>query len=185
MKTPLPADPVRQGRIKLLGLAAIFSLPVVLGWIAFLFDLVPGATGNYGELVAPRPVEGPGLETLRGSWVMLTFDAPECDAYCERKLYFMRQVRRAQGKEQLRVERVWVLTGSGSPKSELLAAIDETRVLPPPGGRFVAQFPYAVSPVDHIYLIDPRGNLMMRYPRDPDPSRMIRDLQRILKYARS
>jgi len=181
----LPADPVRLGRLKLLALAGVFSLPVVLGWIAFLFDLVPGTAGNYGELLAPRPVEGAALEALRGKWVLLVFDAPECDAYCERKLYFIRQVRRAQGKEQLRVERAWVLTGAGAPRAELLAAIDDTRILPPQGGRFLAQFPFQASPVDHIYLIDPLGNLMMRYQKDPDPSRMIRDLQRILKYARS
>jgi hypothetical protein len=181
----LPADPVRRGRIKLLALAGVFSLPVVLGWIAFLFDLVPGATGNYGELITPRPIEGADMAALRGKWVLLSFDTPECDAYCERKLYFMRQVRRAQGRDQLRVERAWVLTGSGTPRADVLAAIEETRVLPPQGPRFLAQFPFGVSPVDHLYLVDPQGNLMMRYPRDPDPSRMIRDLQRILKYARS
>jgi len=37
---------------------------------------------------------------------------------------------------------------------------------------------------DHIYLIDPLGNLMMRYPRDPEPARIIKDLQRLLKYSR-
>ena len=180
----LPADPVRRGRLKLLALAGVFSLPVLLGWIAFLFDWVPGATGNYGELVAPRKLDSAALESLRGKWVLLTFDAPECDAYCERKLYFMRQVRRAQGKEQLGVERVWILTGSGAPKAELLAAIDDTRVLPPQGQRLLAQVPFAVSPADHIYIVDPQGFLMMRYPREPDPSRMLRDLQRLLKYAR-
>ena len=37
---------------------------------------------------------------------------------------------------------------------------------------------------DHIYLVDPLGNVMMRFPRDADPSRMIKDLQRLLKYSR-
>ena len=37
---------------------------------------------------------------------------------------------------------------------------------------------------DHIYLVDPLGNLMLRFPRDPDPSRMIKDLQRLLRYSR-
>lgn len=182
---PQPADRVRRGRLKLLALAGVFSLPVLLDWIAYLFDLVPDATGNYGELIAPRPLAGAAMEPFRGQWVMLMFDVPECDAYCERKLYFMRQVRRAQGKDQLRVERAWVLTGPGAPRAALLAAIEGARVLPPQGASFLAQFPFGVSPADHVYLVDPRGNLMMRYPRDPDPARMIRDLQRILKYARS
>lgn len=181
---PQPEDAVRRGRLKLLGLALVFSAPVVLGWLAFLFDWVPGATGNYGELLAPRPLAHPVIEAWRGKWVLVTFDAPACDAYCERKLYFMRQVRRAQGRDQLRVERLWVLTAPGSPRPELLAAIEDTRVLEPQGPSLVSQFPFAVSPADHVYLVDARGFLMMRFPRDPDPARMIRDLQRLLKYTR-
>jgi hypothetical protein len=52
------------------------------------------------------------------------------------------------------------------------------------GLRLLSQFPFATSPADHVYLVDSQGFLMMRFPRDPDPSRMIRDLQRLLKYAR-
>lgn len=182
--TPPQDDAVRRGRLKLLGLAAIFSLPVVLGWLAFLLDWVPGATGNYGELLPPKAIASPLFEPWRGHWVLATFDAPECDAYCERKLYFLRQVRRAQGRDQLRVERAWVLTGPGAPKAELLVAIEGTHVLPPQGAALLSQFPYATSPVDHIYLVDPQGRLMMRFPRDPDPARMLRDLRRLLKYAR-
>jgi hypothetical protein len=32
-------------------------------------------------------------------------------------------------------------------------------------------------------VIDPLGNLMMRFPREPDPSRMLKDLQRLLKVS--
>ena len=77
-----------------------------------------------------------------------------------------------------RVERLWVLTDAGKPRAELLAAIEGTRI---------AGTPTPASPamrVDHIYLVDPLGNLMMRFPRDPDPSKMIKDLQRLLKYSR-
>ncbi len=66
---------------------------------------------NYGELLAAKPVSG--FEPLRGKWVLVTFDAAACDAYCEKKLYFMRQVRRAQGKDMDRIERLWVLTDAG------------------------------------------------------------------------
>ena len=37
---------------------------------------------------------------------------------------------------------------------------------------------------DHIYLVDPLGNLMMRFPADPNPSRMKKDLIRLLKASR-
>jgi thioredoxin-related protein len=152
---------------------------VVLGTAAYLWGWTPGTASNYGELIAPRPVP---LAELRGKWVLVSFDAAACDAYCEKKLYFMRQVRRAQGKEMDRVERLWVLTDAGKPRVELVAAIEGTKMRAS-GESLAAAFPGNAT--DHIYLVDPLGNLMLRFPRDPDPSKMIKDLQRLLKYSRT
>ena len=156
--------------------ALVCAAPVVLGTAAYLFGWSPGAPANYGELIPPRVIAP--LSELRGKWVIVTFDAAACDAYCERKLYIARQVRRAQGKDMERIERMWVVTDAGKPRPDILAATEGTRV-----GRFAPDgFPGA--PSDHIYLVDPLGNLMMRFPRDPDPSQVIKDLQRLLKYSR-
>jgi len=76
---------------------------------------------------------------------------------------------------------VWLLTDSEAPKAPLLAAIDGTRIAS--AGPLQKIFPGVQS--DHLYMVDPQGNLMMRFPRDLDPSRMIRDLQRLLKYSRT
>jgi hypothetical protein len=165
-------------RLKLLLLFLACAAPFVLGWAAWYFKWGTGSPGNYGELIAPRPLSGPPFQELRGKWLLVSFDAAACDAYCERKLYFMRQVRTAQGKEQARVERLWIITDAGTPRPELVAAIEGTRI----SKAKPAAFPG--DPVDHVYLVDPQGNLMMRFPRDPDPSRMLKDLQRLLKYSR-
>jgi hypothetical protein len=172
----------RRGRAKLVLLAAVFALPLALAVLAYRLDWAPGTSANYGELVAPpRPLAGAPFEALRGKWVLVSFDAAACDAYCERKLYFMRQVRRAQGKDQDRVERLWLLTDDGQPRAEVLAAIEGTRLARDPGG--AARFPAGASHADHIYVVDPLGYLMLRYPRDPDPSRMLKDLQRLLRLS--
>jgi hypothetical protein len=180
VKNLLPSNPVKRGRVKLLLLAAFFLLPAAASWIAWRYELVPGASGNYGTLLSPRPVRGAPLAALRGKWVLVQFDAGACDAWCERKLYIMRQIRRAQGKEMQRVERLWLLTDAVQPRAELQAAIEGT-VIAPAGA--AADFPAEAILKDHIYLVDPLGNLMMRFPRDPDPSRMIKDLQRLLKVS--
>lgn len=164
-----------MSRLKLLGLFLACAAPFVLAWMAYLFDWTAGTTSNYGELVAPSPLAAPPFLPLRGKWVLVTADAAACDAYCEKKLYFMRQVRRAQGKEMGRVERLWLVSDGAAPRAELAAAIEGTRVL---------SFKDAAFSPEHIYLVDPLGNLMMRFPRDPDPSRMIKDLQRLLKASR-
>lgn len=175
-----PPESVGRGRLELALLGALFVLPLVLATLAWWLDWAPGTTSNYGELISPaHPLSGPPFEALRGKWVLVSFDAAACDAYCERKLYFMRQVRRAQGKDQERVERLWLITDAGRPRAELLAAIEGTRI--ERGAPLAAQFPAATA--DHIYVVDPLGNLMMRFPRDPDPSRILKDLQRLLRIS--
>jgi cytochrome oxidase Cu insertion factor (SCO1/SenC/PrrC family) len=167
-----------SARLKLGFLFLACAAPFVLGSAAWYFGWGTGSRGNYGELITPRPLPGAPFDELRGKWVLVSFDAAACDAYCERKLYFMRQVRTAQGKEQARVERLWLLLDAAAPRASLLPAIEGTRIARASAGAFPG------NPVDHIYLVDPLGNLMLRFPRDPDPSRMLKDLQRLLKYSR-
>jgi hypothetical protein len=167
-------------RTTLLLIALACAAPVILATLVYYFGWAPGGSSNYGELIPPRPIPGAPLEKLRGKWVLVTFDAAACDSYCEQKLYFMRQTRRAQGKEQVRIERLWLLTDGGRPRPELLAALEDAHIAPADG--LPQAFPG--NAVDHIYLVDPLGNLMLRFPRDPDPKRIIKDLSRLLKYSR-
>jgi hypothetical protein len=180
VKNEIPSNPAKRGRAKLVLLGLFFLLPVAASWLAWRFELVPGASGNYGALLPPRPVLTAPVAALKGRWVLVQFDGGACDEWCERKLYIMRQIRRAQGKEMQRVERLWLLTDSIQPRGELRAAIEGTVIAPAGAG---AGFPAEKSVIDHIYLVDPLGNLMMRFPRDPDPSRMIKDLQRLLRVS--
>jgi hypothetical protein len=103
-----------------------------------------------------------------------------CDEACQQALYFTRQVRTAQAKESTRVARVWLLSDDGAPDAELLAKHPELLVaradrkwLEQLDGTAVAQ----------VWLADPRGQVMMRYPTELDPKGMIKDLARLLKYS--
>lgn len=165
-------------RAKLLGLFLACAAPFVLGWAAWYFEWGTGSPGNYGELVEPRLLTGPPFTEMRGKWLLVTFDAAGCDAYCEKKLYYMRQIRTAQGKEQDRIQRVWSLTNGERVRPELLAAFEGTRIVR------ADPAPFPGNPVEHVYLVDPLGNLMMRFPRDPNPSLMLKDLRRLLRYSR-
>ena len=182
MKNHKPDDPVRRGRLKLALLAAFFLLPIGASWVVWKFDLAPGVAGNYGTLLSPRPLALPALAGLKGKWVLVQIDSGACAAACERKHYFMRQVRRAQGKEMARIERLWLLTDAAQPSPALLAAIEGT-VVAGESAALAASFPAERAATEHIYLVDPLGNLMMRFPMDPDPSRVIKDLKQLLKFS--
>jgi len=181
VSAPTPDSPEarrRRGRLKLALLAAFFAIPVAASWLIWSLDLAPGTTSNYGTLLPPKPVPLPEAPALKGKWVLVTFAGGACDARCERLLYFVRQVRRAQGRESDRIARLWLVTDAVAPRPEVLAAVAGS-VVAPAGGR--RDFPAETDPADHVYLVDPLGNLMMRFPRDPDPARVIKDLQRLLR----
>lgn len=177
-------------RSKFLFMIGVFALPVVAAYLAY-FGWRPAGHTNYGELIQVAPLQhtagtthdGAALDlaALRGKWVMVHVGPSNCDAACAQQLYLMRQTRIAQGKEQSRIERLWVLSDAGAIDPALLQQHPGLHVWRPADAAFSGQFPAARSPAGHIYLVDPLGNLMLRFPEQPDPKRMLKDLKQLLK----
>ena len=116
---------------------------------------------------------------------MLTvIDSGRCDAWCREKLVYIRQVRLAQGKDTDRVERLWLITDEARPEPDLLAAHPGLHTVRARSGELAKTFPAQHAHADHTYVIDPLGNLMMRYPRNADPRRMLKDLTRLLRHSK-
>ena len=170
---------------------AVCAAPMIASYAAYHFWR-PAGQVNYGELLEPRPlaaqplvsIDGSAfrLSDLKGEWVLLTAGPAACDDACRRKLVYMRQVRLAQGKESARIERVWLLTDSGAPEAALVAEHPGLRIVR--DGKVAGGLPAPRSPSDHVYIVDPLGNLMMRFPSDPDPQRMLKDLSRLLRHSK-
>jgi hypothetical protein len=115
---------------------------------------------------------------------MLHADSGACGESCRKQLYYMRQVRLAQGANRERIERVWLITDDRAPSPEIAALVEDVALVRAGGSALVAALPAPHDPSDHIYLVDPLGNLMLRFPRDPDPKGIVKDLQRLLKVSR-
>lgn len=183
----------RRNRVTLLLVAALFVAPFVAAGLAYLLES-PGKGTNYGELLDPRGLSDVALRLpdgasfrlaqLRGKWVMVQIDSGKCDAYCRRKLYLMRQVRKTQGEDMDRIERAWLIDDGVPPAASTVVEYEGTRVIETSGRKLTGDFPAMGSVRDHIYLIDPLGNLMMRFPRDPDPNGMVKDITHLLKVSR-
>src|SRR5512139_466744 len=114
----------RRGRIKALGIFLVCLVPFVAAYMTFYF-WTPESRMNYGELLPVRALpEALGVKPdgtvlaaadLRGKWVLVQADSGACAEACQKKLYNMRQVRLAQGKNFERVERVWLVLDDASP----------------------------------------------------------------------
>ena len=123
------------------------------------------------------------LDALKGKWVLLMVDSGTCDAFCRQKLFQMRQVRLTQGKDMERIERTWLVDDDARPSDALVAEYQGTRVVAARGNPMLSRLPADASVRDHIYIVDPLGNPMMRYPRDADTSKMKKDVTRLLKVS--
>jgi hypothetical protein len=183
---------VGRGRLKLLLIAAVAAAPLAAAYAVFHFGR-PSAFTNYGQLLPPTPIvdatfrQADGseirLDASKGKWVLLMVDSGTCDAFCRQKLYQMRQVRLTQGKDMDRIERTWLVDDAIRPSRELVAEYQGTRIIPAHGSSLLSRLPADGSVRDHIYIVDPLGNLMMRYPRNADASKIKKDVTRLLRVS--
>lgn len=202
----MPTDSTPQGSsrgrrrrtLPLWILIAVCVAPVIASYLAYyVFDF--DARSNHGELIEPqrdvpawslRALNGEAFDParLRGKWTMVSIGSGACDEACAKRLFVMRQVRATTGKERDRVERVWIATDARTPRAELIAAQEGLRMLRADDAGAVRAFFDAATDgqpsEDFIYMIDPLGHLMMRWPKDVDPKGMIKDVSRLLRASR-
>jgi hypothetical protein len=184
----------RRGRWKLLLVLAVCAAPMIGSYLTY-YVIKPGGRTNYGALIDPRAHPIPelsattlagkpsGLDAYKGKWIMLTSGGSECQAECKQQLFKMRQLRLMQGKEMDRVERIWLITDDLPVAADMIIDDEGTRMLRVSKALVNAWLPVNAGddPSQHIYLIDPLGNLMMRFPKDADPGKMKGDISKLLK----
>lgn len=189
-----PPSPPKKSNWILFLVLAVCAAPMVLSYLTY-YVIKPEGRTNYGDLIDPRahPIPDLGstavdgkpatLDDFKGKWILLQVNAGQCDKACEDKLYYMRQLRLTQGKEMERVERVWLITDAAALDTALMKKYDGTRLLRVDAKKLAAWLPVdaGTQASDHLYMIDPLGNLMMRFPKDPDANKIKKDITRLLK----
>ncbi|HNU12062.1 MAG TPA: hypothetical protein PKJ45_11975 [Rubrivivax sp.] len=191
---------MRRGRLKLVLLLLIYALPVIASYLAY-YVIRPEGRTNYGTLIQPtRSLPELGattlngktvpLRSLRGQWLLVAVGSSDCDGACEQRLYAQRQLREMLGRERDRLDKVWLLTDDGVLKTALQQALNAeppvTVLRVPQSGLAQWLEPEAGHALqDHLYLVDPMGEWMMRFPVEFDPSKVKRDIDRLLRASAS
>ena len=198
LKGAPPKGSWQRGRWMLLLIALMCGAPIAISYFTYYVIKPKGGTTSYGTLIEPQRTipsalmvtgddgrEVP-LASLKGRWLMISVDGGACDESCVKKLYFMRQVRATQGQERDRIIMVWLRTDDASVPAALKTAYPDTRMLRADPASVAAWLPATDTTKDtnHIYMVDPNGNLMMRFPAQPDPSKIKQDVTKLLKWSR-
>lgn len=185
----------------LAALAALFFLPLLAsGWLYYGTSWRPGGHINHGELIQPPrplprvdltrvPIGGdtaPAGPTLfRSNWTLVYVGDGSCDASCRGTLYVMRQTRLALGTDMTRLERVFLVTADCCAKDFLarehagITVFDATGAA---GAMLLSRFPTG-DRTHTLFVVDPLGNLMMRYDVRRDPRGLLVDLKRLLELS--
>jgi hypothetical protein len=131
------------------------------------------------------------LRALKGQWLLVLVGPAGCDAACEERLFLQRQLREMAGRERDRIDKVWLITDDAPLRPELRQALTAgrapvilLRVPPDAVAAWLKPAPgHAIE--EHLYLVDPMGEWMMRAPAKPEPGKLRRDLERLLRASAS
>ncbi len=184
-----------RSRLTLFLVIAVCAAPVILSYLSYYWIKPEGRT-NYGTLLDPRLFPVPAMmlsrvennapaqiQDTQGKWRMLMVTDASCTRVCEETLYQIRQLRLMQGKEQSRIERIWLITDQYQPPAVQLQAVAGMHVLRAEAAPLHQWLPVedGKTPAMYWYLMDPLGNLVMRYPLGADTVKIKKDLSKLLK----
>jgi hypothetical protein len=169
-----------SGRWKLLAVVAVCAAPLIFSYLTY-YVIKPQARNNFGALIDPRQYPIPDLkastldakpatlDSWKGKWIMLKVGPSGCARECREQMFGMRQLRLMQGKEMERIERVWLITDTEPLETMLIRELDGMHMLRAQPDVVAKWLPVEQGGKadESIYLIDPLGNLMMRFPKVP------------------
>jgi hypothetical protein len=176
---------------------AVCAAPIIASYFMYYVVRPEGRT-NYGQLINPS-VAMPTMVTvsldgktsdlaqLKDQWLLVSVAGGACGPACERHLYLQRQMREALGRDKERLDWVWLIPDDAPVPAALTPALQGARdtvyvlrvreaalagwLKPADGGTLA----------DHLYVVDPMGQWMMRFPKDADPKKMQKDLNKLMR----
>ena len=194
------AQRTRHGRLKMLGVLLVCAAPVIASYFTY-YVIRPEGRKNYGELIEPqRPMPAMAATTLeggagalvdlKGQWLLVSVADSQCDTDCQKHLYLQRQLRESLGKEKDRLDWVWLVTDDVPVAAALQPGLGKATVLRVPEAAVGGWLAPATGQqmADHLYVVDPQGNWMMRFPPALDAegfAKAKRDLERLLRASSS
>ncbi|UPQ89554.1 hypothetical protein [Vibrio sinaloensis] len=178
-------NPVYRGRLIFIALVLLFALPAVIAKTVLSQHWYQSGVTNKGVLIEPTltlsalDIDSP---LLHKQWQLAYVVPEQCDAFCQQQIYLLGQSHIALGKYQQRVQPVLITTPSSAKSSPSWDAFSKLQVAPS-FTEHVGQFEFVI--------VDPLGQLVMRYPKAESEEQLtaqskglLADLRKLLKLSR-
>ena len=175
-------------------LIAAFVVPLLIAIVMYsLRGYLPTMKPvSHGELIHPaQPIEAievnfiaggsSDLEFLKGKWTYFFYAPGQCGLECEAALFKLRQTKIATGRETNRVQSA-IIIDHISASSEALSRYKSIKAATLPKIKFENTSELNLEP-GVIYLIDPNGNMMMKYDDQATSKGLLKDIKKLLKIS--
>lgn len=200
---PSPVDVAQEdakrtghGRLRMLLVLLVCAAPVIASYFTY-YVVRPEGRRNFGDLIEPmralpdvavQRLNGDSLRLpdLKGQWLLISVAGGNCQQDCQRQLYLQRQILTGLGKERARTEWVWLISDQAQVPSDILPGLKDATVLRIDAAA-LSQWLQAAADArleDHLYLVDPHGQWMMRFPPKLSTEGALktkRDMERLLR----
>jgi hypothetical protein len=183
-------DAQTQGRRTLLLISLLFTIPIVSAmYMYFSGTAVPVTSTEHGEFISPPRVlpevavsTTDAEKSFRQIWSLIVLADNDCDASCVESLEKIRQVRLSLGPKMTHMQTVFLPAGSAAIRIELETEHPVLIILAPDQSTTIREI---VGPYENgeIFLADPLGNLMMRYPQDASMGDIRLDITHLFKLS--
>jgi hypothetical protein len=188
----LEREAPRRGRWQLLGLLAVVIGPMLLASAMYRWQFwVPQTRSYHGELIATgqTPADlgvaggwGSAADEEQAPWQLLVTSADDCRADCRQLVYLARQIHIALGRDASRAGHS-LAHGAALPAdyaAELRAAYPRLRLLELDAERYRQQ---PALDGAQLWIVDPHGNLVLRYGAGSNGKQILEDLRHLLKIS--
>ena len=186
-----------KGRLVLIAIASMFFLPILLSWyLNFFTDFKKNAEGIQNGILINPPIQlgtlygyaigKKDMQELQKKWTLVFFTEDDCDKTCQEKLYKLRQIRLAIGKDREKVERLLVANKSIDWSNFEKDYLDQ-KIIDVKSDSYAELIQlfrsYKGYSKSAIYLVDTYCSLIMKYPTDTEPKGIIKDIERLIRVA--
>jgi hypothetical protein len=175
-----------RNRRPLFILIALFLVPLGIAFLIYYGSgWRPAGQTNHGQLLEPIKALPVDAVALRGKWSLVYVGDGACDADCRTALIFARQTRLSLAQDMQRVERFFIATGACCDHDYLDSVQRGIKLIEIPDGassELVRAFPLA-DRSHALFVVDPLGNLVLRYDVRQPPKGLLSDLQKLLKLS--
>jgi len=176
-------------------LLASFLVPAMIAYAYYFFGDKPSVASN-GELINPvidigefnlKNETGQLLsnDELTPKWRMYYFVSSSCDSQCQQDLYNIRQMNIALGKNKDRVQHVIVhLEKPANEFNQLIKTEHQQAIRLFTKVENITRLSEQDVKSKSIFLVDPLGNVMMKFGNELTPKLILKDINKLLKISR-